>query len=64
MIIKVHMLPFEGLMVNLLRLSDNNKLVKVIMAGKGERARVNIEKVQKIVKTVTNIELLIEFKNR
>ena len=64
MIFKVRMPPFEGLMVNLLRLSDNNKLAKVIMAGKGERARVNIEKVQKIVKTVTNIELLIEFKNR
>ena len=64
MIFKVRVPPFEGLMVNLLRLSDNNKLAKVIMAGKGERARVNIEKVQKIAKTVTNIELLIEFKNR
>ena len=64
MIFKVRMPPFEGLMVNLLRLSDNNKLAKVIMSGKGERARVNIEKVQKIAKTVTNIELLIEFKNR
>jgi hypothetical protein len=64
MIIKVHVPPFEWLMVNLLRLSDNNKLAKVIMAGKGERARVNLEKVQKIAKTVTNIELLIEFKNR
>jgi len=64
MIFEVRMPPFEGLMVNLLRLSDNNKLAKVIMAGKGERARVKIEKVQKIARTVTNIELLIEFKNR
>jgi|GEM_PF-5616809 hypothetical protein len=64
MIFKVRVPPFEGLMVNLLRLSDNNKLVKVIMAGKSESTRVNIEKVQKIAKTVTNIELLIEFKNR
>jgi len=64
MIIKVHMPPFEWLMVNLLRLPDNSKLANVIMGWKGKRARVNIEKVQKIAKTVTNIELLVEFKNR
>ena len=35
-----------------------------MIAAKDKGARVNIEKVQKIVKTVRNNELLVEFKNR
>jgi len=41
-------------MDNLLRLPDISKLPKVI-AAKDKRARVNIEKVQKIAKTVRNM---------
>lgn len=52
------------LSVNLFWLPDGNKLTKVIVAGDDKRARVNIEKVQKIAKAVRNIELLVEFENR
>jgi hypothetical protein len=50
--------------VNLFWLPDGNKLTKAIVTGDGKRARVNIEKVQKIAKAVRNIELLVEFKSR
>ncbi len=55
--------PLKVLSVNLFWLPDGNKLTKVIVAGDGKKARVNIEKVQKIAKTVRNIELLVEFEN-
>ncbi len=45
-------------------LPDGNKATTVIVARDGKTARVNIEKVQKIAKTVRNIELLVEFDNR
>ena len=35
-----------------------------MIAAKDKGARVNIEKVQKIAKTVRNNELVVEFKNR
>jgi hypothetical protein len=56
--------PLKALSVNLFWLLDGNKLTKVIVAGDDKRARVNIEKVQKIAKAVRNIELLVEFENR
>jgi transcription antitermination factor NusA-like protein len=56
--------PIKVLFINLFWLPDGNKLTKVIVAGDGKRARVNIEKIQKIAKTVRNIELLVEFENR
>lgn len=56
--------PLRVLSVNLFWLPDGNKLTRVIVAGDGKRARVNIEKVQKIAKAVRNIELLVEFENR
>jgi hypothetical protein len=52
------------LSVNKFWLHDCNKLTKAIVAGNGKRARVNIEKVQKIANAVRNIELLVEFRNR
>lgn len=55
--------PLKVLSVNLFWLPDGNKLTKVIVAGDSRKARVNIEKVQKIAKTVRNIELLVEFEN-
>jgi transcription antitermination factor NusA-like protein len=55
--------PSKVLSVNLFWLPDGNKLTKVTVAGDGKVTRANIEKVQKIVKTVRNIELLIEFAN-
>ena len=56
--------PLRVLSVNLFWLPDGNRLTKVIVAGDGKRARVNIEKVVKIAKAVRNIELLVEFENR
>jgi transcription antitermination factor NusA-like protein len=56
--------PHRVLSVNLFWLPDGNKLTRAIVAGDGKRARVNIEKVQKIAKAVRNIELLVEFENR
>jgi hypothetical protein len=56
--------PLRVVSVNLFWLPDGNKLTKAIVAGDGKRARVNIEKVQKIAKAVRNIELLVEFENR
>jgi len=39
-------------------------MLSKMIAAKDKGARVNIEKVQKIAKTVRNNELLVEFKNR
>ena len=50
--------------VNLFWIADSSKLAKVIVFGDSKRAGVSIEKVQKIAKTVRNIELLVEFDNR
>jgi transcription antitermination factor NusA-like protein len=56
--------PLRVLSVNQFWLPDGNKLTKVVLAGDGKRARVNIEKVVKIAKAVRGIELLVEFENR
>ena len=56
--------PLKVLSVNLFSLPDGNKLTKVTVAGNVKNPRINIEKVQKIVKEVRNIELLIEFETR
>jgi transcription antitermination factor NusA-like protein len=56
--------PLRVLSVNLFWLPDGNRLTKVIVAGDGKRARVNIEKVVKTAKAVRNIELLVEFEDR
>ena len=56
--------PLRVLSVNMFWLPDGNRLTKVIVAGDGKRARVNIEKVVKIAKAVRNIELLVEFEDR
>jgi transcription antitermination factor NusA-like protein len=56
--------PLRVLSVNQFWLPDGNRLTKVVLAGDGKRARVNIEKVVKIAKAVRGIELLVEFENR
>ena len=56
--------PLKALSVNLFWLPDGNKLTKVTVALNVKNPRINIEKVQKIVKEVRNIELLIEFETR
>jgi transcription antitermination factor NusA-like protein len=56
--------PLKVLSVNLFWLPNGNKLTKATIAWDGKRARISIEKVQKIAKAVRNIELLVEFDNR
>ncbi|HEY3094794.1 MAG TPA: hypothetical protein VGJ42_03435 [Nitrososphaera sp.] len=56
--------PLKVLSVNLFWTADSSKLAKVIVSEDSKRAGVSIEKVQKIAKTVRNIELLVEFDNR
>ena len=54
-------LPLKVLSVNLFWLPDGNKLTKVIASGNIAKSRFDLGKVQKIVKAVRNIELLVEF---
>jgi len=56
--------PIKVLSVNQFWLPDGNKLTKVVLAGDGIRARVNIQKVIKIAKAVRDIELLVDFEDR
>ncbi len=51
--------PAKVLSVNQFWLPDGNKLTKAVVSKSGKKA--DVEKVQKIAKTVRNIELLVEF---
>jgi transcription antitermination factor NusA-like protein len=54
--------PARILTINLIWLPDGNKLTKVIVAAKdGQVSGINVEQIQKITKTVRNIELLVDF---
>ncbi len=56
--------PARILTINLIWLPDGNKLTKVIAAAKdGQVSGINIEQIQKITKTVRNIELLVDFES-
>jgi transcription antitermination factor NusA-like protein len=53
--------PARILTINLIWLPDGNKLTKVIVAAKdGQVSGINVEQIQKITKTVRNIELLVD----
>ena len=54
--------PARILTINLIWLPDGSKLTKVIVAAKeGQVSGINVEQIQKITKTVRNIELLVDF---
>lgn len=56
--------PARILTINLIWLPDGNKLTKVIVAAKdGKVSGINVEQIQKITKTVRNIELLVDFES-
>jgi transcription antitermination factor NusA-like protein len=56
--------PARILTINLIWLPDGNKLTKVIVAAKdGQVSGINVEQIQKITKTVRNIELLVDFES-
>jgi transcription antitermination factor NusA-like protein len=54
--------PARILTINLIWLPDGSKLTKVIVAAKdGQVSGINVEQIQKITKTVRNIDLLVDF---
>jgi transcription antitermination factor NusA-like protein len=56
--------PARILTINLIWLPDGNKLTKVIIAAQNMRVSdINIEQIQKITKTVRNIELLVDLES-
>ncbi|HKG31017.1 MAG TPA: hypothetical protein VKA91_07070 [Nitrososphaeraceae archaeon] len=56
--------PARILTINLIWLPDGSKLTKVIVAAKGGQVSgINVEQIQKITKTVRNIELLVDFES-
>jgi transcription antitermination factor NusA-like protein len=56
--------PARILTINLIWLPDGNKLTKVIVAAQNMRVSdINIEQIQKITKTVRNIELIVELES-
>ena len=56
--------PARILTINLIWLPDGSKLTKVIVAAKeGQVSGINVEQIQKITKTVRNIELLVDFES-
>lgn len=56
--------PARILTINLIWLPDGNKLTKVIVAAKdGQVSGINVEQIQKITKTVRNLELLVDFES-
>lgn len=56
--------PARVLSVNHFYLPDGIKVTKVVVAGRSNNQKVNVEKIQKIAKAVKNIELLIEFEQK
>jgi hypothetical protein len=56
--------PTRVLSVNLFWLPDGNKLTKVTVGGNASQFRADMGKVQKIAKSVRNIELLVEFEHK
>jgi transcription antitermination factor NusA-like protein len=56
--------PARILTINLIWLPDGNKLTKVIVASKNAQVSgINVEQIQKITKTVRNIELLVDLES-
>ena len=55
--------PFKVLSVNFFWLPESDKRTRIVIANEGRNPQVDIEKVQKIAKTLRNIELIVEFKN-
>ena len=56
--------PARILTINLIWLPDGNKLTKVIVTANNIRVSdINVEQIQKITKTVRNIELLVDFES-
>lgn len=56
--------PARILTINLIWLPDGSKLTKVIVAAKdGQVSGINVEQIQKITKTVKNIDLLVDFES-
>jgi hypothetical protein len=55
--------PTRVLSVNQFYLPDGNKLTKAVVAGKSN-PKIDVEKIQKIVKAVRNIELIVEFEQK
>ena len=56
--------PARILTINLIWLPDGNKLTKVIVAAKDAQVSgINVEQIQKITKSVRNIELLVDFES-
>ena len=56
--------PARILTINLIWLPDGSKLTKVIVAARdGQVSGINVEQIQKITKTVRNIELLVDFES-
>jgi transcription antitermination factor NusA-like protein len=56
--------PARILTINLIWLPDGNKLTKVIVTAHNIRVSdINVEQIQKITKTVRNIELLVDFES-
>ena len=56
--------PARILTINLIWLPDGSKLTKVIVAAKdGQVSGINVEQIQKITKTVRNIDLLVDFES-
>jgi transcription antitermination factor NusA-like protein len=56
--------PARILTINLIWLPDGNKLTKVIIAAQNMRVSdINVEQIQKITKTVRNIELLVDLES-
>lgn len=56
--------PARILTINLIWLPDGNKLTKVIVAAKNAQVSgIDVEQIQKITKTVRNIELLVDFES-
>lgn len=56
--------PARILTINLIWLPDGNKLTKVIVAAKDAQVSgIDVQQIQKITKTVRNIELLVDFES-
>ena len=56
--------PARILTINLIWLPDGNKLTKVIVAAKDAQVSgIDVEQIQKITKTVRNIEILVDFES-
>jgi transcription antitermination factor NusA-like protein len=56
--------PARILTINLIWLPDGNKLTKVIVAAKDAQVSgIDVEQIQKITKTVRNMELLVDFES-